>query len=325
MKKQITLLSLFLSSITICSAQPTLTHSGNAPSVGISGTSHYGSYVSPGSGGTNQTWNFGTFSAPTTTAYNLVNPSSTPYASSYPTSTVCSYIPSSTSYEYIEDNGSALFLVGAESPSASMDYTADEQKFLIYPLTYNGSWSDNYQAAGDAGLPFTRTASDTYTADGWGTLTTPNGTYSNVLRVHQSETLSGDFGFTTATGTSDTYYWYKEGIHYPLFVTVSSTYNGSPANSSAYYNDAPAGIEEQTALSASVYPTLASSEIFVAFGINNPGHTNYELLDIAGRKILAGELLQQLNSINVANVAPGNYLLEMFSGSAVLTRKVMIQ
>lgn len=323
MKKQITLLSLFISSLIVCSAQPTLTHTGNAPQAGISGTSHLGAYVSPGSAGANQTWNFGTFSATSTSAFDLVNPAGTPYASSYPTSTICSSVPSSTSYEYIEDNGSALFLVGAESPSVSMDYTADEQKFLIYPLTYNGTWTDNYQAAGDAGLPFTRTGTDTYTADGWGTLTTPNGTYTNVLRVHQSEAFSDDFGFTTATGTSDTYYWYKEGVHYPLFVTVSAIYNGSPS-SNAYYNDAPSGINEfADILSISVYPTPAHGQLFIH--LKNAASAGYDITDLTGRKVLTGALSQQLNTINVQNIAPGNYLLKIFSNGKFQAREVLIQ
>lgn len=325
MKKQITLLSLLISSLTICSAQPTLTHSGTAPQTGISGTSHYGSFVNQGSSGANQTWNFGTFSGPTTNAFALVTPVGTPFEGAYPTSNVCSYVSSASSYEYIEDNSSASYVVGAESPSVSMDYTADEQKFLIYPLTYNGTWTDAYQVAGDAGAPFTRTGSSTFTADAWGTLTTPNGTYTNVLRVHESDVFTDDFGFATYNGTQETYYWYKDGVHYPIFVTATSTYNGNPASSQAYYNDAPSGIDEQATLSASVYPTLASSEIFVTFGINNSGHANYELMDIAGRKILAGALSQQLNAINVENINPGNYLLKIFSEDAVLTRKVMIQ
>lgn len=326
MKKQITLFALFISSLST-SAQPSLTHNGVAFQIGTSVTSHIGAYDFPGNGGPAETWDFSAYSGSNVVNYSGVNPTGTPYGSQYPAADVCSYVPSQGQYEYLEDDPAATYLLGANSASLSMNFSADKQKFMVFPLTYNDTWTDTYQASGNnAGFPFTRTGSMTATADGFGTLITPNGTYTNVLRIYYTQTFTDVFASDTYFGDQSTWSWYKEGIHYPIFSITDATYDGFPSISMGLYNDAPTGLDEHSlADPISVYPTPANNELFVALGKNYSANSNYEVTDITGRKILAGELSQPFNTIHVEDIPAGHYLLRIFSGETVQTRKVMIQ
>ena len=326
MKKQITLLALFISSLAV-SAQPTLTHNGVAFQIGTSVTSHMGAYDFPGNGGIGETWDFSNYSGPTVMSYSGVNPVGTPYGSLYPTADVCSYLPSQGQYEYLEDDPAATYLLGANSSTASISFSANKQTVLTFPFTYNDTWTDNYQGTGNnSGFPFTRSGTITATADGFGTLITPNGTYTNVLRIFYDQTFTDFFASDSYFGTQSTWSWYKEGIHYPIFSITDATYDGFPTLSIGLYNDAPSGFDEQAAASSlDVYPTPATSQLFVRLGANGSPFRNYELTDITGRKILSGELPQSLNAINVQDVPAGHYLLKVFSEEAMQTRQVLIQ
>ena len=325
MKKQITLLSLFIYSLT-ASAQPTLTHNGVAFQIGTSVTSHIGAYDFPGNAGPGETWDFGNYNGPTVATYSGVNPTGTPYVGQYPAADVCSYAPGPGQYEYLEDDNAATFLLGANSAQASLNFSANKQTILVFPFTYNDTWTDTYQAAGNnAGFPFTRTGTITATADGFGTLITPHGTYTNVLRIYYYQTYTDNFGTDLYDGEQSTWSWYKEGVHYPIFSITDALYDGFPTISMGTYNDAPTGLNEQTAaMPVSVYPTPAKDELFVEMGAN---HTvsKYEILDVTARTVLIGELTSQLNTIGVKDITAGHYLLKIFSNNAIQTRKVLIQ
>ena len=327
MGKRITLLSLLVSTLT-ATAQPTLTHQGIAPQVGLSVVGHAGAYQNPGSAGANQTWDFSTFNGPNNSPFSMLDPETTPHATMYPAANVSQYLSTDAAYEYLEnENGkTATYLLGAESPTFSLRLTTDKQTIFIYPLSYNDSWHDTYQGTGlITSFPFARTGTVSATADGWGTLITPFGTYTDVLRLHITMNFTDILGTNSYVGSQEVYQWYKEGLHFPIFLTTNSIYNGSPGPSVAYYTDAPIGFDEQTrTLPVSVYPVPAKDELFISLGANYTS-AKYEVTDITGRKILSGELSQQLGAVSLQGVTPGHYLLKVFSGDAVLTRKVMIQ
>jgi hypothetical protein len=325
MKKQITLLLLFISYLTV-SSQPTLTHNGVAFQIGTSVTSHIGAYDFPGNPGPGETWDFSNYSGPNVATYSGVNPAGTPYVGLYPAADVCSYAPGPGQYEYLEDDMAATHLLGANAASASLNFSANKQTFLVFPLTYNDTWTDTYQASGNnAGFPFTRTGTITAEADGYGTLITPNGTYTNVLRIYYYQTFTDNSSSGSYDGEQSTWSWYKEGIHYPIFSITDALYDGFPSFSMGTYNDAPTGFDEPAAAEfVSVYPTPANAELFVKLG-SSSSLRNYELTDITGRKILSGELSRQLNAINTQNIPAGHYMLRIISDNAVQTKKVVIQ
>lgn len=163
-------------------AQPTITATGINPIGGDVITTTNTNYVGPGSAGINQTWDLSTMTpsgASATFAY--ANPSSTPYASSFTNSNVsASY---GGSYVYYKTSSAAWQFYGAVT-SATMSYSNPED-FLHFPFTYTNTYTDSWATTFiSGGYTFYRTGTTTVTADGYGTLITPSGTFSNVLRVH---------------------------------------------------------------------------------------------------------------------------------------------
>lgn len=318
MKKQFTfIVSIVIASVT--NAQPTLTNGGVAPLIGTNITTHYGNYIAPGPSGANQTWNFTTYSGPTVQVVNTVDPSTTPYAAQYTGSSVCFYTAASNYYQFLNDIGTSLFFIGAEATGISLDCTGDDEELFQYPLTMSNTWTDAYLLDGGS---FMRNGNVTGTADAYGTLITPAGTFTNVLRIHISETFTDN---ATFPGTLDYYAWYKEGIHYPLFLTSSSTYNGSPYQSYAYYTDAAVGIEEQNALAEMlVYPQPAQEEFFIQLKENNSS-SEYLLSDLTGRVIMTGEIKFPSTAINTSGISSGLFLLSVKTGETTLTKKIVIQ
>ena len=69
-------------------AQPTLTATGINPVISDQLSTETAQYVTPGNSGANQTWTLAMTSSGNSTTTGVA-PSSTPYASSFPTASVC--------------------------------------------------------------------------------------------------------------------------------------------------------------------------------------------------------------------------------------------
>jgi hypothetical protein len=193
MKKFYTLLLLAISSIAM--AQPTF-NSSNFFTIGT--TFNYqditSTSLSPGSAGANQTWNFGSLT-PGANPYSneYISPSGAPGSSNYPTATVVAKVGTSPNFSYAYyTNSSASAQINGVWTNASGTTLAivysNPQTVVNYPLTYGSTGTDNFQSMYTATISgFTinqyQTGTISYNADGYGTLTTPAGTYTNCLRV----------------------------------------------------------------------------------------------------------------------------------------------
>lgn len=193
MKKYYSLLLLLLPLITF--AQPTMTVSNEAVT-GITLTYSYvdSSTAQPGPSGANQTWNFSSVVPNGLTHVDQwLTPASTPYAASFPGSNLVQqtsdtagntiYLYHTTSSSMTVLNGMAMNLNGAP---VMFNYSNSEI-LRQYPATYNSTLSDNFTGmfsmiAGPITINNYRSGTYSYTADAYGTLITPSGTFTNTLR-----------------------------------------------------------------------------------------------------------------------------------------------
>lgn len=185
MKTILTTLSL----ISLCTslAQPVITNGANLQAIGSSNPSVFVSIADIGIGGANQTWDFS--SAPTTNVANLsvVDVSSTPYSSSFPTSNWTFEI--GPYYSYFEVGSSEMnnLAFNITSVNGNGDYSSNPRKVLQFPFNYTDVFTDVFSENGN-------TENLTVTYEGYGTLLMPGGfNYSNVIRVREDETSSGYF------------------------------------------------------------------------------------------------------------------------------------
>jgi hypothetical protein len=334
MKKQL----LLLSSAFVCfaanmAAQPTITATGTNPMVGDVVVLNQGNYASPGSAGANQTWDLSAIGTGTGQTTTMVTPSSTPNGSSFSSSNVCAS-PGSGYYSYYTTSASAWQNAGVVGPSGTIPYN-DKEDLLRFPCTYNSTYTDAFAANWtSSGYPAYRSGNVIVTADGYGTLTTPAGTYSNVMRVHFHEIYkdSIDFGGFPVVYTydNDEYMWYLNGNRTPIAAVYTMQINGSPTSVGFYKPTVTVGIDEDFADSPlfSAFPSPAVNEVTITVKDFQP--QSIELNDISGKRIAMIDPLSVVTDrdsykLDVSSYATGIYFIRLINQEGTTaTRKLVI-
>ena len=201
--------------------------SANLPNIGdtVITAEDFGNYL-PGPSGANQNWNFANAAGMPDMLLGFIDPLTTPYQASFPSSNICAQLDSAT-YYYLNRSVNGLAAVGYVD--AGMLYP-NNKMLLPTPLNYLDTITNTqilFQwdtllspplpsiLAGVPG-PFTIDSikavygnTDKYIVDGWGQVQLPNGTF-DALRVYET---SFDFDNTllkitdTLTGLSQ---WVQE-------------------------------------------------------------------------------------------------------------------
>lgn len=338
MKKK--LLNLMAGSLVlICSvsiAQPTLTATGINPVLGDNLTYFNTNYVSAGSSGPSQTWNLSTMSGTSGGLTTIVTPASTTNGSSFSSSTVAAENVSSGSDSYYKTSATALQNSGIDAGGTVITYSNFED-YLHFPFSYTNTYTDTWAATFFSGYQFWRTGYTTVTADGYGTLITPSGTYTNVMRVHFVQ-IYQDSAFPgtpyVITYNNDQYFWYKEGVHLP----IASVYNlitsaGGPYTGGNYNSTAAVGINEVSnyITSSNVFPNPAVDLITINFELTENKNIAIQLFNSLGQKM---EICQStdgfkgLNSIqlNVATLPEGMYFAQLLlEGNTAVTKQFVVK
>lgn len=178
-------------------AQPVISNGNNLPTVGYLDTlaSVTSSTTLPGSGGANVTWNFGSLTPTQNGTFKMVQPSTTPFSSMFPNATHADQqvtFGGSTVYEYWKVTAGKMEMLGSYfSSTTGNNYSSNPKTHFSFPCNYGNSFTDTFQI----GTNSPQTVVVTY--DGWGKITTPYGTWTNVARFKR------DYG-----GGDVEYEWY---------------------------------------------------------------------------------------------------------------------
>ncbi|MBK9331635.1 MAG: T9SS type A sorting domain-containing protein [Ignavibacteria bacterium] len=292
MKKLIAVLIL---TATQSIAQITLT-SANNPSPGEN--NHYTicdtTNISEGTSGANQTWSFPVLTGTDSGTVRFVNPGSTPYASQFPSSNIATTEDEAT-FSYLTSSSSNLISNGSAGLGLTINYS-NPQTYLQFPFSYSSNFTDNFAAHySSQGFEVFSTGTVTVTADAWGTITLPAGTFSNALRL-KFVTVTNDstsIGISTSNATS--YSWFVNGRKLPIFtITYTSfSFNGFPLGSdkSVNYSDhvtiGITNISTETPgeyrLSQN-YPNPFNPATTLEFGITKPEFVSLKIYDMLGKE-----------------------------------------
>lgn len=164
--------------VVAATAQPVITAT-DAPAPGYAWNVLELANLPPLASGASATWNLTGATITGTRQLQLASPASAPGASNFPNATVVANADGGSPYNFLQTTSSELRTLGLMNPDANV-YT-DPLTTMVFPCSLGSSWSDSYANAADAG---TRS----YIADAYGTLIGPNGTLSNVLRIHSEYT-----------------------------------------------------------------------------------------------------------------------------------------
>lgn len=303
--------TILLCVITIAlHAQPTLT-SANEATIGTTFTYNYvdPTGIQPGNSGASQTWNFASVTPNgTTSVHNYVSAASTPYAANFPGSNlVQQVIDTATVYLYHTASASSTVLHGiafdAGGTPSIMNYSNSEL-LRQYPATYNTTLSDTYagtltMSMGPVTITIYRYGTYNYLVDGYGTLTTPAGTFTNTLRAKIRQVFTDSMVYVGVPlpaqvnqNFSTSYFWactntpnklYQFYIGYDTLVSPQ----GTTPQKSVSFQGAPSAVEEivPKADAATVFPNPASEYATINLDNSVTGIAQLLLYDVKGRMV----------------------------------------
>jgi hypothetical protein len=285
--------------------------------------------IPPGAAGANANWNFSTLSAGSTLNYTTA---------SCPGDVDCGTFPganqvvgvSSLAKVYFNKTSSLMEQVG-EKGSANIIFS-NPMKMLQFPMSFGQTFSDSYESSNPQG---SKNGTVTSTIDAYGTLKTPTGTYTNVLRQKIVDVGTIQVGPSSYTMTATQYYWMKPGTHHYIMAIISTEMTGLPVPVPASYvatytTAAPGntGIEVDQDILAekiAVYPNPATNEFTVeANGLNI---ANIDLYNVVGQKVLSktGAVGTLKMTVNELTLNAGCYFLKINTNQGQITKQVIIR
>jgi hypothetical protein len=330
MKKIVLALSLSLATFATLHAQPVMTSAALSPNPG---DVFYGRFcdttgITPGASGSSVVWNFSglTTTGGDTLAYDSC--AATPYCDSFPGSNIVSYNDGDFLYSIKSTSGITAIGVGN---SIFRMHIAGGKDVAYFPLTYLSNHTDTAYIAID-GFSYQH-HHDSMSYDGYGTLTLPTGTYTNVIRVHQTSVVTdSSFGFPTwevSTTQTETYNWFDSGFHNPLLTITLDSANGNTVE--YFVHGGPlSNMSIVTANAAlNVYPNPAVNAVTVSFELNDASGAAITVSDLTGRTVatITGNTLKPGHNnitIPVSDLSAGMYIVRLQSAEGTVTRKVMV-
>lgn len=199
--------------------------------------------MAAGAAGASQTWNFSSlvpFTTKDTLTVSYVGPGSV-----YAGATILEKSSDST-YQYIkkgllEDNTVAVADSSVAAGNLTVTFAANNAVSAIRPLVFNLSYIDTFSCVlmySGLSVPSSGINTRNFKVDGWGTLTTPAGTFNNVvrLRVVHAQVNSVTIPVPGSVNTNiTTYMWFDAQHKAPLLrldsTSIVSTPTGPSKNS----------------------------------------------------------------------------------------------
>jgi hypothetical protein len=288
-------------------------------------------HMSPGDPGAGQVWNFAALTCQPANSTTYVTPTTTDFASSFPTATVAiEGYPT----QYFEGNTLGYSWLGhAWGGTGDLNVVSCDggKQIITYPFTM-GSTLYDYSACpydynnGQWGTTLTKIVD--VEADGYGNLITPYGTIANVLRIHWTE-HGGD---NDGSYEYDSYWFVKPGIKEPIVAVWSKIddYSGPPVTTefTTLLDQSMVGVQEliSSAIGLDVSPNPAQDRINVTCSVPGGQVMVLEILDTEGRTQYQEVRSVKVPGIHVREVglhdlAPGMYLLRVTSGDGALGTK----
>jgi hypothetical protein len=324
MKKSLLILSSLLGLFSAIVAQPTLTHALNSPMVGDVFITNITNAVPPGSAGASQTWNLSSMTMTSTSTSTATTAASTPSGSSFPSSNVALY--DGSSYAYYQTSTGSWLNNGSVAGGVVFSYT-NAEVMLNYPFTFGNSVVDAWGCNWSSGsINFIRFGTSTITADGHGTVITPAGTFSNVLRVHliQSYKDSSTTFPLNLNYLNDQYLWYRPGTHYPVAGTYTISTSSGPSSSGFYLSNVVTGVKENenTIGAFEVFPNPAQNELNLNYTSVLSTEAELSVYNVTGQKVLENKININKGAnemkLNVSNLSAGVYYIQLQANGTLI-------
>lgn len=296
---------------------------------------------SPGSPGANVTWNLAN-------VQSSITGGGTVFYGVCPSIPECSTFPTANRYlSVLNPNGSQtddknMYLVSSsqiealggrnETANSTLTYT-DTYIELKFPTVYLQSFTDTSSVpVGSGGVTST---SEVTTADGYGTLITPAGTYTNVLRVKKETILTNSFNGNPSTiSQTISYTWYKNNREQiATFVDINnSTFPISAVGPSSFTYTTNSGLateESQAKKSLIIYPNPVKDGKLWINATSNIKIKSVTIYDMTGKQVFARSENKMIAvagkyTIDLQNYPNGNYIVKIITDKNTVTETIQI-
>jgi len=296
--------------------------------------------ISPGSAGPNQVWDFSAYVPNGTTEYlSCLAAESSPYYANYPQANRVSLreLPTGlTEWKYYQQTTNALTQLGLvkeyvmgtnpiryEFTNSSTAYT--------FPAGIDSGLTDNYRIYSNESMGLAYTAyyesgTTSYMVDGYGTLSTPSGTYPNTLRIKHRKTIV-DSTFNTmpfgppsleikyTNGTRYEWLRFDAGFAIPVWSIEMDTLGtpGSPATYHVRVTQANIGLPSTTKTEENdkalvLYPNPATDRVILMLKKD----AQVSVIDLSGRVVFTKHYTLSdgtLPELDVSTLPTGCYYL----------------
>jgi len=292
--------------------------------------------LQPGATGAAVNWNFtGIILSVNGSAEAFVNPSSTPFASSFPTANLAvndlvnGYDFFSTSSSGIEFKGKQTSIGGSLILSVT-----NSQHVITYPFTY-GSSVTNPVVTGTDNFGDTLSGTITSVADGWGILALPSASYTNVVRVKTVYDLVALFGPGTETYYTMTQYaWYGSVSKLPLMKIISydvnhgTTYHTKIVRVGNFLTTGIADVERGLG-GLNVFPNPVQTHAMLTFSLREKSDVMCSVFDQKGKlvyeKCFNGlDVGMHSQRFDASDLPKGIYFLLLNSNGIIREKKIII-
>ena len=337
--KHVTLSILSIIGLSISSIGQVLT-SDWAPSAYLGTSISYDTTISgvgPGSSGSGQSWDFSALANDSNRIVDYVNPSELLGSSEFPSATVgiLEVVDEGSFSAFFEASDAAYRVLGSyteiESTPVSFKYT-DPMDLMRFPVGFGQAFSDSFKIDVETELvSFSEIGENVVEVDGSGTLITPVGTFSNVLRIKSVQT-SQFIGLPPTPGgptisESTTYLFVS--AEYPGVPLLEYSLSGTNINPNAdttiaFADPSYVSIAEKADDTFSIYPNPANSQVTIS---STSSLVRVDVLDLFGRLVSTETIKSGMNTfiVNTSNLASGVYLVRAFSskGKSTVNRLVV--
>lgn len=333
--KQSLLSLIAVSAVSVLSAQVTITTNDVAPIyTQILQAQDSMPTVTPGGAGANQTWNYTALNNGGVDTLTFTLPQFTPYGSDFPGSNLAVDMRAQgvDSYTYLNNSTAELNIQGqAADPlgtgTMAIPFTNPET-IIPFPSAYGSSWIDT--ATGliqmyygqDPGIGFTVDSfrvhlfvKKTADCDGWGSLTTPAGTYNvlrqNALRVEYDTIDIYAFGmwsdnFFSQQDSNRVYTYWANGIGFPVCELTDQQDLGQITLATWLFSSSVSGIPAPVAnTEVSLYPNPSSG--YVNFVSRGTATASINVYDISGNLVATTAVNSDQTRLDVSAFASGLY------------------
>ncbi len=317
------------------------------------------SNVSAGSAGTAQTYHLDSLHADVLDTVTYVNPASTPFAVDFPSANRARVMTSAPgTYDYFIIGPANVQIIGEGIPAGV--FTSTSLAAHLTPPTIPITFPCNYLQH-DTGTSHTSIQFDTLltitplsfdsvrisitthydiTYDGWGSLSTPMGTYPNTLRQrqlnHETDSIFGHLVappmWTPLQVVSDSslkYTWYANYYGYSMAeVNMDSTFNN--VSSGSYSKIAPSGIAAMNeSANLNIYPNPVSNVLHFNFETRKSGNIDIRVTNILGESVsekqIAVETLHVTSLLDVKTLTPGIYFINISDADGNVSAKKFVK